>query len=105
MNKKLLTSSLLISTSLILLNGPISVNDSSFTSFRNHPALQADGIPLPPPKGPSKPIADGIAVTADGIPLPPPKGPSKPISDGIIMTADGIPLPPPKGPSKPIVNS
>ena len=95
MNKKLLTSSLLISTSLILLKGPISVNDLSFTSFRNHPTLHADGIPLPPPKGPSKPIADGVALTADGIPLPPPKGPSKPIVDQQSVIADGIPLPPP----------
>jgi len=81
MNKKLLTSILVVSISPILLNVSVPVNHASPSSFPNHPTLEADGIPLPPPKGPSKPIVEEPSQRADGIPLPPPKGPSKPLEN------------------------
>jgi hypothetical protein len=74
MKKEYLIVAFTLSVSLILLSVAVPVNHSStLPSWRNG-TMQADGIPLPPPKPPKPGVNNGVTV-ADGIPLPPPKPP------------------------------
>ncbi|MGA3176526.1 MAG: hypothetical protein ABSE19_04175 [Candidatus Acidiferrum sp.] len=89
MKKSLLVLIAALSVSLILLSIAVPVNNSSTLPTWNNGAIQADGVPLPPPWMPKVINAN---LVADGVPLPPPWMP-KVINANLV--ADGVPLPPP----------
>ena len=72
MKKSLLVLVAALSVSLILLSVAVPVNNSSTMPTWNNGAIQAEGIPMPPPTVPH--VINPVLV-AEGIPMPPPTVP------------------------------
>jgi len=72
MKKSLLVLLAALSVSLILLSTGVPVNNSSKLPTWNNGAIQADGVPLPPPWIPHMINSN---LVAEGLPLPPPTMP------------------------------
>jgi hypothetical protein len=87
--KSLLVLIAALSVSLILLSIEVPVNNSSTLPTWNSGAIQAEGIPMPPPWIPR---VTNPNLVAEGIPMPPPWIP-KVINANLV--AEGIPMPPP----------